>query len=425
MGNEDSSHVDRAARLWREFQIENDDLKARLQVLTTAAAQNEAILRKTQERELDLLQADTIPALLDVLLRDFAKSFSLDAIALILRDPQHDIRHLLLGGGHRLEDLPGVMLMDTLTGVAPPLGFDCRPWLGPYSAGEHRALFRDGGQAQLGSVAIIPLRRQQRLTGLLVFGSTDRQRFTRHHATDFLAHLGVIAAVCMENAVNRAQLLHSGMTDFLTGWHNRRYLQTRLREELARAQRRSSSVACMMIDVDHFKEANDTLGHLGGDEVLRELARRIEGHIRASDTAARFGGDEFAILLPDTELTPAVLLAERIRQTSCAQPIDLGRSRSHRMSLSIGVAAMQPQRGSRDLNALADDLLADADAALYRAKGGGRGRVEQHGLKGRLVHESLPADQDQEQRHADESRQGADGQLTGRNQRARQKVRKD
>src|SRR5208282_6616344 len=98
--------------------------------------------------------------------------------------------------------------------------------------------------------------------------------------------------VCIENAVNRARLLRAGITDFLTGWHNRRYLQQRLKEELARAQRRAGSIACLMIDVDHFKGINDGYGHLAGDKALKEIAARVEEQIRSMDTAARFGGDE-------------------------------------------------------------------------------------------------------------------------------------
>ena len=103
----------------------------------------------------------------------------------------------------------------------------------------------------------------------------------------------------LENAVNRARLLRAGITDFLTGWHNRRYLQQRLKEELARAQRRGGTISCLMIDIDRFKSINDGYGHLAGDNALKEVAHRIEAQIRSMDTAARFGGDELAILLPE------------------------------------------------------------------------------------------------------------------------------
>jgi two-component system cell cycle response regulator len=240
--------------------------------------------------------------------------------------------------------------------------------------GSHALLFP---QARgIHSLAVIPLLRQKRLTGLLSFGAADARRFTRQHGTDFLAHLGTIAAVCLENAVNRSRLLRSGLTDFLTGWHNRRYLHTRIKEELSRAQRHGSSVACLMIDVDYFKQINDARGHLAGDEMLRELARRIDAQTRASDTAARFGGDEFAILLPETTLEEAVHLAERILKAVRSVPVDLGKAGNERLSLSIGVAALRPGREERDLLAAADQLLAKADAALYKAKAGGRGRVK-------------------------------------------------
>ena len=123
----------------------------------------------------------------------------------------------------------------------------------------------------------MPLPRKDRATGALCFGSRDPARFTRHHGTDFLAHLGAVAAVCIENAVNRARLLRAGITDFLTGWHNRRYLQQRLKEELARAQRRGGTIACLMIDIDKFKSINDGYGHLAGDNALKEVAQRVEG----------------------------------------------------------------------------------------------------------------------------------------------------
>jgi diguanylate cyclase (GGDEF)-like protein len=350
------------------------ELKAHLQILTGEAATNEVILRKTQERELELLKAESLPVLLRALVTGLAGSYSLDAVTLILLDPQHEIRHLLIGNGERLEDFPGVMFVESLAAMTPVFAALHRPWLGPYIGSDHQLLFPGG--RPLRSIALIPLTRQDRLTGALNFGSTEDKRFTRHHGTDFLAHLGVIAAVCIENTVNRARLLRSGMTDFLTGWHNRRYLHTRIKEEPARAQRHATSVACLMIDVDHFKRTNDIHGHLAGDQVLRELAQRIDGQIRGSDTAARFGGDEFAILLPETGVAEATSLAERIRQIVCSAPVDLGDGRGLPLSLSIGVAAIQPRREERDLKAMADRLLAEADTALYRAKAQGRGRVE-------------------------------------------------
>jgi diguanylate cyclase (GGDEF)-like protein len=239
---------------------------------------------------------------------------------------------------------------------------------------DHQLLFPGG--AGIRSVALIPLRRQDRLQGSLNFGSGDERRFSRHLATDFLAHLGVIASFAIENTINRARLVRSGLTDFLTGWHNRRYLNARLKEELARAQRQGTSLTCLLIDLDRFKQINDQHGHLAGDMALREAAQRVDAHIRGSDAAARFGGDEFVVLAPGITPDQAAHLAERIRLAVCETPLEIQAGVQIGMTVSIGVAGTVLSRDEADLKAAAERLLADADSALYRAKQKGRNRVE-------------------------------------------------
>ncbi len=353
-----------------------DELRQRLKRLKEEASANEQKWQRTHERELDLLRAETLPELFELLTTGMAASYGLDAVQLVLEDPNHEIQHLLLGGGGRLEEFPHVSFVDTMIGLAPQFATLRRPWLGLWVRADHELVFP--GQRDLKSLALLPLRRQARTTGALCFGAKDRERFSHRMSADFLAHLATVVAVCLENACNRARVLRSGLADYLTGWHNRRYLQSRLREELARAQRSGAGVACLMIDVDHFKELNDSCGHLGGDEALREITQRIESHIRASDTAARFGGDEFALLLPDTQLEAAVMLGERIR-AAMALPVDVGGGKLMPITLSIGAAAITPRRTDDELKSLADRLLAEADAALYRAKGAGRNRVATNG----------------------------------------------
>ncbi len=351
---------------------EAQELRALLKRLRDEASANEQKWQRTLERELELVGADTLPELLRVVTRGLADSYALDAVQLVIEDPNHEIQHLLLGMGDRPEEFPGVTFVDTLTGLTPQLGTLRRPWLGVYVRADHELLFP--GVAGLRTLALLPLRRQERTAGALCFGSRDPERFSHRLGADFLQHLASVTGICLENACNRARVLRSGLSDYLTGWHNRRYLTARLREELARAQRSGASVACLMIDVDHFKTINDTYGHVGGDEALREISARIDSQIRASDTAARFGGDEFTLLLPDTSLADAARLAERIR-VAMATPVDVGHGKRHAATLSIGVAALTGHRGEEDLKALADRLLADADAALYAAKAKGRDRV--------------------------------------------------
>jgi len=353
---------------------ENEELKQRLRALTAEAANNELILKRTQARELSLLRADSLAQLLRAMVDGLRESYGLDAVSVVLLDPQHEIRHLLVAGGDRPEEFKQIFFVDSLISLAPQLAALHKPWLGPFNGADHQLLFPETPHLQ--SAALVPLPRKDRATGALCFGSRDPTRFTRHHGTDFLGHLGAVAAVCIENAVNRTRLLRAGITDFLTGWHNRRYLQQRLKEELARAQRSAGTIACLMIDIDRFKSINDGYGHLAGDNALKEIAHRVEQQIRSMDTAARFGGDEFAILLPAASSAEAATLAERIRDGIAAEPFALTAQIERNLTVSVGVATVAPGRHETDLKAVADRLIADADSALYRAKSLGRNRVQ-------------------------------------------------
>ena len=156
--------------------------------------------------------------------------------------------------------------------------------------------------------------------------------------------------------------------DPLTGLVNRRRLLEIGEEELRRARRFGHPLAALMIDLDHFKQVNDRLGHGTGDEVLREVARRVQLAVRGTDVPARYGGEEFAVLLPETALQTAVEAAERIRSVVAAAPAQTRRGPVV-VTLSAGAAVLtDPTHSLRQ-------LLGDADAALYAAKRAGRNRV--------------------------------------------------
>jgi diguanylate cyclase (GGDEF)-like protein len=350
------------------------ELRRRIAVLKDEAKRNEDAWKRSQEREMELLDAATLGALLDRLTRGLQQSYRLAATTVALADPQHEIRHLLLAQGEHPGELPGVLFVDSVHALAPNLAAGRRPWLGPFARADHGLLFPGAGLLQ--SVALLPLVRQERIVGSLNMGSVEPRRFTEQLATDFLHHLAVIAAFCLENAVNRARLVRSGFTDVLTGWHNRRYLQTRLREELARCQRELTPLTCLMIDVDHFKRINDGHGHLAGDEVLRQVAQCVDGEVRSSDISARFGGEEFVILLPATSLAAGQLLAERIRSAVSSESFEVRAvAQPLPITVSIGVAEHRPGPGEEDLKVAGERLLARADVALYEAKASGRNSV--------------------------------------------------
>ncbi|MDX1481113.1 MAG: DUF484 family protein [Woeseiaceae bacterium] len=356
-----------------QLKRENAELRAQLAQLTEEVERNSEILARSQARELELLHAEDLPTLFRRMLVGLKSSYGLDAVTAVICDPDHDLRHLLLAGSAEVRLPRGLEFVDALTGLAPQYVALHEPWLGSYTASDHQLVFR--GYDGLRSIAMIPLRKQKRLFGSLNFGSREAGRFTADHASDFFAHLGVIASFALENTVNRARLLRSGFTDVLTGWYNRRYLQVRLTEELARARRHGNPLTCLMLDLDHFKDVNDHHGHAAGDVVLRELAQLIDGQIRATDVAARYGGEEFVILLPDTDRTSGGLLAERIRAAVANAPFVINDKLTLSTTVSIGVAGARPGREDKDLKTAGDALIARADVALYQAKADGRNRV--------------------------------------------------
>ncbi|MNG95315.1 Phytochrome-like protein cph2 [compost metagenome] len=159
-------------------------------------------------------------------------------------------------------------------------------------------------------------------------------------------------------------------TDSLTGLANRRRLDQVLRQEWARAQRNRTSLAVLMVDIDHFKAFNQRHGHAGGDHALREVAKTLEQCIRRpADLAARYGGEEFQVVLPETELAGARLLAERIRAS--VEALAPFADDQHAVTVSIGIGLYVPDT-HHDLAR----VLGAADEALYRAKANGRNRVE-------------------------------------------------
>jgi len=211
--------------------------------------------------------------------------------------------------------------------------------------------------------------------GSLNLGSARSDRFVPGMATNFIEWLAAVASVCLENVANNERLKHIRLTDALTGVHNRRYFDQRLREEVDRALRKRSPLSCLLADVAPFKSVNDQHGHLIGDVVLREVAEQIKDQLRLSDAMARYGGEEFAVLLVQTDVGTARAIAERIRRSIASRPIRLPDSKSLSITLSIGFSTMKEEVRGADVDAKARDLVGRADHALYTAKRTGRNRV--------------------------------------------------
>jgi two-component system cell cycle response regulator len=169
---------------------------------------------------------------------------------------------------------------------------------------------------------------------------------------------------------NYEESLQLALTDSLTGLYNRRYLSAHLEGQLQRAEATGKALSILMFDIDNFKQVNDTFGHAAGDDVLCELARRAERNVRSFDTVARFGGEEFVVVMPDTNLSVAQSVAERLRSDLGSTPYTLKSVNQEQLAtVSVGVACVE------DGDYGAEVLLERADKALYEAKALGRNRV--------------------------------------------------
>jgi diguanylate cyclase (GGDEF)-like protein len=230
------------------------------------------------------------------------------------------------------------------------------------------------------SILVVPIFYRSEVIGTL-FLRTSRAKhtFTRSEIS-LMNKMAHASANSLNNAFlfeqvedEKSRLEKLSITDYLTGIYNPRYFHHRIAEEFSRAQRYSSSLNCLMLDIDNFKKINDVYGHKTGDIVLKEFAARLKKHSRKSDLLARYGGDEFILLLPEITPEGAIAEAERIRECVYRERL---KSLKHKQDITISIGiATYPHPAIKTH----DDLISSADKALLRAKDSGRNKVVIYG----------------------------------------------
>lgn len=226
-----------------------------------------------------------------------------------------------------------------------------------YSPSEHQRIWADGTQSGLAA----PLVFGERAIGLIGYFAARPNAFDDHHAS-LAVDLGAQTALAIERATTLAALAEQATTDGLTGLLNHRAIRDRLDDELLLAQRREVPVAVFMVDLDRFKQINDTHGHLIGDLVIQHAAAALKTATRQTDIVGRYGGDEFLVILPATDAVEAVVVADRILADAAKTMIQLPNGDLLAPSLSIGFAIYPTDAESRP------ELVEIADRAMYDAK---------------------------------------------------------
>jgi len=362
---------------------ENQRLKKQLRELLDSVASYRGTQRKFENFEIQLLECQNFIKLISCLIETLSVEFKLDQVSLTLFDPDEIAQEML---GPVLPFQQQLKFCNSYLKLCLPFkelqAAGCwsggkmnsmRPFLGSKYEYLKVAGFTGTG---VKSVAILPLIREHLLIGYLCIGSNDRQRFDPELAIELLSHLSAVIAICLENTLSREQLHQLSQIDMLTRVRNRRAFDKALRTEISRSQRGKLPLSCLFADLDFFKKINDTYGHSTGDRTLKAVALAIQELLRETDVLARIGGEEFTILLPNTDSERARDIAERIRKHIAMIEVPDDQGFSVKLTTSIGYATWKPSIiEGESVDDIHRRLMGTADKAVYKAKKSGRNRV--------------------------------------------------
>ena len=357
---------------------ENHSLKRQQSFIINQARKNEQKLQRIQQEELRFISAHSLYELIQQILVNYKTNSGLDFVTIALLDPEFEQQRILKSNGLDLNEHSSLIFFQTEEQLNQLFGLSLVPRLGPYNHDHHQFFFPQT-EIQPSSVALLPLTRQGNLIGSLNLGSNNLDRFMSNAATDFLERLSAIVAICLENTLNNERLKHVGLTDSLTGINNRRFFDQRLNEEISRSKRTASPLTYLLLDIDFFKKINDNYGHQTGDRVLIDVADIIKSQLRDTDVLARYGGEEFSVLLTNTSIDDALIIAERIREQVASMQYQHNNEQSITVTISIGMSELHiVNKNTEDNTDIIQELFTQADTALYVAKENGRNQTRIH-----------------------------------------------
>jgi diguanylate cyclase (GGDEF)-like protein/PAS domain S-box-containing protein len=320
------------------------------------------MLSKLHEITLDLLKQDDLLQLLQKIV-DLSAEF-LDAEhgglmlvedeVLVVKAVTENLKHLL---GTPVRKDAGAVSWQTFESTQPVV-------VSEYSQAKYSEDVPN--QFALHASAGFPIISEEKCIGVLSFGRTKPNYDFTEEQIQFGKLFANLSALVIENVQLRETLHEQSIHDSLTGLFNRRYMEETLKQEISRAARQNHPLGIIMIDIDHFKNFNDSFGHQAGDSLLSQLGQFLQTNIRAEDIACRYGGEEFILIMPDAQLETVQKRAEQVCEE--VKKIKL-QGINQEITLSLGVA-MYPQHGKN-----MDEVIHAADQALYQAKRNGRNQV--------------------------------------------------
>jgi diguanylate cyclase (GGDEF)-like protein len=345
--------------------LENERLFVQLE----RSKREHAVLHKASQA---LGAAQDEPAVLDAALSAAAEIAPYDFAAVTCYDAESRTHAVRRAVGEHASELGNLSFRDntSLTAMAVK-NRHYLPYRGEFDAASQVVYTRKHSLPGMQSLLILPLVVRDTPIGTLALAASRRDAF----GSNVRPTLSVLAnqlAVALSNAASVKRLEELATTDGLTGCFNKRYFNEQMRAKLSAAERFGRKLSLIITDIDHFKSVNDTYGHAAGDAVIKELGAILTRLKRETDIVARFGGEEFCILCEETGAEGAMQLAERVREELLATTFEteLGKLQ---VTCSLGVATYPDQADTREA------LFEGADRALYRAKHGGRNRVENAG----------------------------------------------